>query len=242
MRGRCTIDVDMASKPLPDAIREVQPLARDLEEAYRVLPILKVGDFQIHVREYKDTALGTVLPVFQRLYDEQAERLGSAVSATSDDAWLHVHDAIEFAEQTTTKAIVVGLHHLFEQQRKKILKEGGSRLDRFQKLLHQRTGLDSRTWPCCKQLEDLRRTANVIKHASDRNVRELRERRPDLFRFGDDDLVSPTLTDLGFYVPGEALENWFDAVSAFWATLSEQLERGARDDPELDLGSLLQSN
>jgi hypothetical protein len=232
----------MTSKWLLDAIREGQPLARDLREAMRVLPILEVGDFQVHVREYRDTALGIVLPVFQRLYDERVEELGGAGSAGNGDARLHVRDSIESAEQTTTKAIVVGLHHLFEQQRKKMLKESGGRLDRFQRLLQKRTGLDSGTWPCCKQLEDLRCTANVIKHASDRNVRELREQRPDLFRFGDEDLVSPALTDLGFYIPGEALEDWFDAVEALWTMLYEQLGDLARENPELDLDIVPKGN
>lgn len=199
MRGRCTIDVDMASKPLPDAIREVQPLARDLREAYRVLPILKVGDFQLHVREYRSATLGIVLPVFQRLYDEQTRELGDAGSAANEDARLHVHDTIEYAEQTTTKVIVVGLHHLFEQQRKDLLKESGS-LHHFRKLLKERTGLEAEHWPCWTQLEDLRCTANVIKHNSARDVRRLKEQRPDLFRFGDADLVFPALTDTGFYV------------------------------------------
>ena len=224
----------MASKPLRNAIREAQPLARDSRDAVRVLPILQVGDFPLHVEEYRSVALGIVLPVFQRLYDERTEELDGSGLTADEDARLHVHDTIESAEQTTTKAIVVGLHHLFEQQRKEILKESRS-LHHFQKLLKERTGLDAKTWRCCTQLEDLRCTANVIKHASDSDVRKLRKQRPDLFRFGDDDLVSPALTDTGFHVPDTALQDWFDAVKAFWTSLHERLESLARHDPELRL-------
>ena len=116
-----------------------------------------------------------------------------------------------------------------------MLNGSGSRLHHFQKLLEERTGLDARTWPCCTQLEDLRCAANIIKHASDSDVKRLRKRRPDLFRFGEKSLVLPTLTDMGFYVPEEALERWFDAVKAFWTTLYEHLEKLVRDDPELHL-------
>ena len=129
----------MASKPILGAIREAQPLARDLRDADRVLPILQVGDFQFHVEEYRNVALGIVLPVFQRLYDERIEKLDSSGLAAGADARLHVHDTIESAEQTTTKAIAV------------------------------------------------------------------------------------------------ALENWFDAVKAFWTTLHEHLEKLVRDDPGLHL-------
>lgn len=224
----------MASRTPPNAIRESQPLAQDLQDAVRVLPILQIADFPIHLEEYRAAALGIVLPVFQRLYDERLEELDGSGLAADADARLHVHDTIESAEQTTAKAIVVGLHHMFEQQRKEILKESRS-LHHFQELLKERTGLDAETWPCDEQLEDLRCTANVIKHASGRDVRALRKRRPDLFRFGDDDLVSPALTDIGFYVADQALEDWFDAVKAFWTMLHECLGRLARHDPELCL-------
>ena len=223
----------MVSKPLHNAIRDSQSLVRDLQDALRILPILQIGDLQRQVEEYRGVALGIVLPVFQRLYDEQVEELDSSGPADAD-ARLHIHDSIESAEQTTSKAIVVGLHHLFEQQRKELLSESRS-LHNFQKLLKERTGLNAHTWPCDTQLEDLRYTANVIKHASGRDVRALQKRRPDLFRFGDDDLLSPALTDIGFYVSDKALEDWFDAVKAFWTALSEHLKKLVQDDPELHL-------
>lgn len=231
---RCTICSDMASKPPPNAVRESQPLAQDLQDAVRVLPVLQIGDFPLRLEEYRAAALGIVLPVFQRLYDERIEELDGSGLAADADARLHVHDTIESAEQTTAKAIVVGLHHMFEQQRKEVLKESRS-LHHFQKLLKERTGLDARTWPCDKQLEDLRCAANVVKHASGRDVRTLRKRRPGLFRFEDDDLVFPALTDMGFYVSEEDLGYWFDAVKAFWTTLHERLARLARHDPEICL-------
>ncbi len=104
----------MASKPILGAIREAQPLARDLRDAVRVLPILQVGDFQFHVEEYRNVALGIVLPVFQRLYDERIEKLDSSGLAAGADARRHVHDTIESAEQTTTKAIAVALENWFD--------------------------------------------------------------------------------------------------------------------------------
>lgn len=232
--NRHSIGNDMASRTPPTVVREYQPLARDLQDAVRVLPLLQVSHFPLHLEEYKAAALGIVLPVFQRLYDERIEELDGSGPPADPDARLAVHDTIESAEQTTAKAIVLGLHHMFEQQRKEILKESRS-LHHFQKLLQKRTGLDARTWPCDKQLEDLRFTANVIKHASGRDVRTLRTRRPDLFRFGDDDLASPALTDMGFYVSDKDLEDWFDAVKAFWTTLHERLADLARQDPEVCL-------
>ncbi len=194
----------------------------------RFLPATTITFFLSDVERYRNTALGTVLPALGDFYSKAESELDRRdLPRNSDIRTLELEAAID-AHQMTIKAFVVGLHHLFEQQRR-LMFPGGARLDKFQQLLLERTGIDTTAWACSEKLEDLRLTNNVIKHAN-RAVEELRERRPDLFRPRDGRLVSPVVVDWTVYIEDETLEEWLVAVETFWTTLRERLHALTHED------------
>ena len=152
--------------------------------------------------------------------------------------------------QSVLNLLVVGLHHLFEQQQLFFLgRELGSGKDRVPKPadLERRLaecGIDCRSFGCASKLHELKQAANAIKHGAGPAATELITLRPDLFEGADlldvkrmkrrysepgraeavvSSLFAP-LTGGDLYVTERDLVEWCDVVIAYWKELSAILD------------------
>lgn len=142
-------------------------------------------------------------------------------------------------QQGVRNGLVVGLHHLFEQLQLDLVQQLSSRvserpMDLSNLLLT--CGISTCGFSSSGKLDELRLTANTIKHGRGPAQRELTALRPDLFvsPYGRRREVTAIRVDLehvvlepfageGLYVTVEDLLEWVDAVIAYWRELSDTL-------------------
>jgi hypothetical protein len=123
---------------------------------------------------------------YESLLDEYActERDAGDIAQEAFDNGVDFHMAVTSMRQTTINLFAAGLHHLFEQQLRDLH-------DDFHHVYDEPTEQRQVTrWfkekvsdpESVPLLKDLRLLANTVKHASGKSDRELRKRRPELFR------------------------------------------------------------
>lgn len=149
-------------------------------------------------------------------------------------------------QQGMLNLLAVGLHHLFEQQQRSILRlaldQGDDRSSQsfdFEKDLSNH-GVSCKEFERHTKVNELRLAANAIKHGSGTSAHELAKIRSDLFdgldrsqhRPGTEDrtislrpynIVLPLAGD-HLYVTDRDLFEWCDAVIAYWKELASILD------------------
>jgi hypothetical protein len=114
--------------------------------------------------------------------------MGSLAEAADEKAQLY-YDTMAGLSQAVLNLLAVGLFHLLEQELADLCRDGAftvpppvdSRLDGVADWYRQHFDLDLRTLPSWPLIDELRLVANATKHAEGAAVRQLRERRPELF-------------------------------------------------------------
>ena len=144
-------------------------------------------------------------------------------------------------QQGVRNGLVVGLHHLFEQLQLDLFQQLSSTVSERPRDLSSlllTCGISTRGFSSAGKLDELRLTANTIKHGRGSAQRQLAVLRRDLFVSPYDPRrkrkATATCMDLehvvfepfageGLYVTIEHLSEWVDAVIAYWQELSDAL-------------------
>jgi hypothetical protein len=90
--------------------------------------------------------------------------------------------------------------------------------------------LDVASFPNWARIEELRHTANAVKHAEGPSSRELRSRRPELFTRDQSMLwlkdlpVEQPLAGEDLWIKEKDFDSFGDAVEQFWEWLATELE------------------
>jgi hypothetical protein len=190
----------------------------------------------------------------ERVSGETLSRLSANAGRESDfgdlaesafDAKITHYERLSDVRQGILNLIAVAIFHQFEQHQVTLVRRellfGGSEDDplqmttkRFVELLAE-ADLDPTRFPQWPKLLELRRVANVAKHAEGRAASELEKIRPDLF-------VAPSIRDWppflhrkaprrvyqplsgdDLYVTAADLEAYFEAVLSFWEQLASMV-------------------
>lgn len=219
------------------------------------------------VEAYRAAARTKILPVFGDLEQEadavaetEFERLCAQPAKPdfhgdlSDLAERATEHGYEYGEtmfairQSVLNLLAAGLYHLFEQQQKGLFYQtvaARTGTDYRWKALNNSllaSGVDWARLPGATSLEELRLTANTIKHGAGDAAAALAAVRPDLFDFDPDgnreedaerqrlgatmqasDLLFAPLGGGDLYVAERDLADWCDAVLQFWRGLAAAL-------------------
>jgi hypothetical protein len=140
----------------------------------------------------------------QRVAEEEYERLGAvpaddnwdgdmgALAEAAEDEALSFYETFSSMKQSILNLFAVGLFHLLEQQLADLCHDGaftvappdGTTLVREVSPWYLRHFyLDLRGLRSWNAIDELRLVANVVKHAEGNSAQQLRERRPELFRY-----------------------------------------------------------
>lgn len=221
------------------------------------------------VEAYRTAALTKILPVFDDL-EQQADAAAEAeferlcaqpagpdydgdLGDLAEQATEHGNEYGEtmFAiRQSVLNLLAAGLYHLFEQQQKSLFHQtvaARTRTDYSWSALNDSlavSGVDRERLPGAASLEELKLTANTIKHGAGPAAAALAATRPDLFGFDPDgnreedlerqrlgatmqasDLLFAPLGGGDLYVTERDLTDWCDAVLQFWRGLAAALRK-----------------
>lgn len=193
-----------------------------------------------------------------RIQDEKRDKLCQGAGPDTDfgdiaeaaqDAGIDHYITMKDIQQGVTNLFAAALYHLFEQQlllihrKELLLKEEEddetklSRAEAMKRLRRHEIDIESfRAWP--KLDDELRRVANVVKHADGKSSSELKQLRSDLFHSPDPVVreiwedrprfrrqVFQPLFGQDFYITPEEFQLYAEKVVEFWEEFADVLER-----------------
>ena len=221
------------------------------------------------IKVYEFGVFKHVLPAFSdiarksdQVANEEFNRIGSepadehcsgdmADAAQSAEAkGNQFYELMTSVRQTMLNLVAAGLFHLIEQQLADLCRDGSfflappsTKLGSAAAWYRDHFHLDLRSLAQWPNIDELRQLANAIKHAEGSSARNLRQRRPDLFRsptFGPAEelletagvppspLCSP-LTGIDLYVTEEILRGYFSSALALFEEISAVFDSHRED-------------
>jgi hypothetical protein len=168
----------------------------------------------------------------------------------AQDAGVSHYMLLDGIRQGVINLFAAGLYHAFEQQvlmflRLEVLPWGKEndaelfKIDEFKKRLKE-AGVDITALPSWTVVDELRLVANTVKHGEGASALQLHRLRPKMFHHPPVDFgpmtaafqratprVFQPLAGEDVYVSLSDVQRYRDAVIAFWAELSEAMERAA---------------
>jgi len=183
-------------------------------EAFERLARRLLASFADIAQEARDEA--------DRVYRERCTRPGEggdldAAAEAASDAALELYVSLAATKQAAVSLLAAGLYHLFEQQ---------------QKRAPERLRIAWNSYKSWTPVYELHLVANAVKHGEGRSAKELRGRRPDMFRppelarLGAElppvQVVGMPLAGVDLYVTEKDLENYAGALKQLWEEVAKE--------------------
>jgi hypothetical protein len=212
------------------------------------------------VNFYRQFVTDDLLPMFrdiekraEKVGDEEYERLGAqpagedwdgdmgALAEAAEDEAIAFYETMTALRQSVLNLFAVGLFHLLEQQLADLCRDGAFtvppprdvNINAVADWYQQHFVLDLRRLPAWSTIDELRLVANATKHAEGRSAEQLREKRPELFRYpppGEMFLgnvprpITQPLAGEDFYVTPEIMEEYSQSVVTFVSAIAKYFE------------------
>lgn len=221
----------------------------------------------VNLSTYVTTVQNELLPVFSNLNNkatlissDEFDRLQllpatdefdvdmSALAEVANEKGDVYFNAMDGLRKTSLMLYTIGLFHLFEQQFANLCRDAGfgvappkeTKLDVVMKWIKKHLGIDCETLHSWKSIEQLRLLANTAKHGEGDSAKQLRLRRPDLFKdaqlqglFPDlYDIYSPSATHMplagqGLFISDVDFSDFCTSVEDFVTEIAKYFEANA---------------